>query len=176
MSDNEQKGRSGSGGYDPGPVDRMATFRPVFKIRYVVHSVGNLKIGREVTIGQLFGAAVGFLICWFLMRVFVTTGWPSLAAGAAGATLVTRGLALVEDAGRPPYVEIYRFLSFAFFSSRYYRGARKVGGKLEKERLEEMFAQDRAKETGGTREKSAVQVLKDGIADVGRTVSGGGGR
>ena len=68
-------------------------------------------------------------------------------------------------------MEIYRFLTF-WASSRYYRGARKVSGK-QKERLEEMFALDRARETGGTLEKSAAQILREGLADVGRTVAGG---
>lgn len=172
MSDNDHNGGRAGPAYDPGPIERMPTARAVFKIRYVVHSLGNLKIGREVTIGQLAGAAVGFLLCWFFMRVFITTGWPSLAVGAAGATLVIRGLALVEDAGRPPYVELYRWLTF-WVSSRYYCGARKVRGK-QKERLEELFVLDRTKEAGGRGEKSAVRVLRDGLADVGRSAGLGG--
>ncbi len=155
-------------GYDPGPVERMSTFNPVFKIRYVVHKLGNLKIGREVTVGQLFGAIFGFLAVWLLMRIFITTGWPSLAAGVGAAALVVRGLALAEDAGRPPYVELYRFVNFALLAPRYYRGARPVGG-MQKRRLEEMFARERAldKHAGAS---TASEVLREGLADVGSAV------
>jgi hypothetical protein len=169
VSEQSGNGPGNSGrGYDPGPTERMSTFNPVFKIRYVIHKFGNLKIGREVTVGQLFGAIFGFLFVWLAMRMFVTTGWPSLAAGLGAATLVVRGLALAEDAGRPPYVELYRFLNFALFAPRYYRGARPLGG-MQKRRLAEMFAREQAlDEHAGA--STASEVLKEGLADIGSAV------
>jgi hypothetical protein len=148
----------------------MATAGPLWKVRYYVHSVGDVKVGREVTIGQLGAAILGFVLTLIAASI-VLDGWIPVAIALAVAFLIPRGISLVEDAGRPPYVEIYRFLNFMFFAPRYYCGARTVSGMTRK-RLQEMFAREQSK---AGRPSTAALIIKEGLADTARSVRGRGG-
>lgn len=160
--------------YEAAPVQKMATAGPLWKVRYYVHSVGDVKVGREVTIGQLGAAILGFVLTLIAVNIVRNLlngfgpGWVPVVIALAVAFLIPRGISLVEDAGRPPYVEIYRFLNFWLFAPRYYCGARTVSGMTRK-RLQEMFAREQSK---GGRPRTAALILKEGLADTARSVRG----
>lgn len=145
MADNEQekKDRHAQPAGEP-----MPTFANLWRLRHYVHSLGNLKLWREVTIVQFIGAVIGGVAVWFFAQLFID-GTYAIALGAAALVLVPRGISIVEDAGRPPMVEAWACISY-LFSAKLYIGAGAVQGANERRVLSQMLDEEDAL-AGGSR-------------------------
>ncbi len=139
-------------------TEKMPTFAPLFRLKFYVHSVGNFKLWREVTVTQLIGSVVGALVVYRISGL-IFGGQLAMALAAAAAIFIPRGIAIAEDAGRPPLVEVRAWIKH-LFASHYYNGARPAKG-AEATRLKAMLEEERA--MGNVRRKKVSSVLVENL-------------
>lgn len=156
---------SEEGGYKQEPGQPMTTAGRLFKLRYALHSFGDVNLGREVPLGQLVAGVFGFLLA-FLPTWFLVGGIPSFVAGGLCAAGLVALFTRIEEGGRTPFVEACRAVSF-YRSPRYYRGARPLKG-VDEARMREVFAREKAREKATP---TAREVLVSGAAEVLKSVT-----
>lgn len=137
----EDRAHLGAGGLEP-KVDYtpMPSYGALHRLRKEMHNLGNIQLPREVTLGQLIGfiltAIVGFWVTSWFFDGFIPLSL-GLALGVGG----SRAVALTEDAGRAPLIELAVMLWFILFSPKYYAGAHPVPRfSPEEKRMKAMMA------------------------------------
>ena len=137
----DDRAHMGAGGLEP-KIDftPMPSYGALHRLRREMHNIGDIQLPREVTLGQLFGflvmTAVGFWVSsWFL------DGFIPLSVGIIVGVGGSRVVALTEDSGRAPFIELGVRLWFILFSPKYYTGSYPVQRfSPEEKRLKAMIA------------------------------------
>lgn len=176
-SDGQDNRNLGAGGIaaKAGEGARMPTYAPLFKLQHYIYSIGNFRLWRELTVIQFFvGILAGIVV--FVPLNFLLDGMYAFFLGVFAAVGMIRLVALSDDLGRNPILELRAFIVFTFFRPKHYVGARPLGWRYgtqqEEKRLQAMIARERT--LAGPRERTAWQILRGNLAETYRSIRRGG--
>ena len=174
MAEKEESRNLGAGGAAP-KIDegtRMPTYAPLFRLQHYIYTVGNFRLWRELTVIQLLGGLATWAVVFFLTGVVIDGMYAFFLAVAAGVGVV-KLIAVSDDLGRNPLLELRALLVFTFSHPRYFVGARPVKrGSNEEKRLKAMIARERS--LAGPAERTAFQILRQNLTETYRSIRRGG--
>lgn len=173
MADSE--GRNlGAGGLAP-KVDegtRMPTYAPVWRLQHYIYTIGNYRLPREVTVIQALCGLVAWGVVFFLSG-YLLEGMYAFFLGLAAGFGMIKLVAVSDDLGRNPLLELRAFLVFTFARPRYFVGARPLGrGSPEERRLKQMIAREIS--LGGPAARTSWRIVRENLSETIRSVRRGG--